>query len=175
MKYKALFLLIPLLSASLVLADTKQNAQSAVMLAQYPQTEAFKDASRPLIVGKSPQHLIEGVCFLAGSSGIRLRCDVGVKGQVYTVRDVYSWAFQAERRSQLSSGQLAELKKILRQMPPNAAKPTLKNLLIIKFIEANKPATRIYDRSKLPPQIVKLYQLVGASKIASSSVQTSKN
>ena len=172
-----LFLLLPvLMGASLCLADAgeSQTAQAAKILAQYPQTEAFKFFTRPLQSATKPQGNFKSVWFRNGESDVATHCYIDATGRIFTAINVYNWAREASFDWQLTPKQMAELNEALQDMPPNAAQPTIKNLLVVNFLEAGQPATRVYDRSQLPPQIVKLYQTLGASTIAGSSLETER-
>ena len=172
-----LFLIVPALmgiSLSWAKPDKDQTAQAAKILAQYPQTEAFKLCVQPLPKTTPPGFYFYSVCFLKGRQNVGLVCHVSANGQMFTVRDVYNWALQDSNRSQLTPARMTALKKTLQKMPPNSAQLTLQNLLVVHFIEAGQPVTRIYDRSRLPPAIVKLYQTLSATEIAGSPIQTER-
>lgn len=68
---------------------------------------------------------------------------------------------RSNRDLKYTPGQVPALQKALSQMPPSAPKPTLDNLLIVSFWHNQTWTTRIYDRSNLPPQIVKIHQILG--------------
>jgi len=50
----------------------------------------------------------------------------------------------------------------LRELPPSQQPSSQKYSLILTFCADGSCTTRVYDRANLPPQVQKIYQLIGA-------------
>ncbi len=101
--------------------------------------------------------------FLHGEPQVAMRCLVDLsKYQVTTFRDVYDHAIQSAKTRELSHSQALTIGELLRDLPSSEHRPALKDLLTVSFVEDGKQSLRLYDRSKLPRETLRLYDLTGA-------------
>lgn len=168
---KIFFCLFPiLLFALLWTISVRKRSETSYILPQYPASPAFKAVTDSHLLPPAPpglgnaKNLFHGTWFIDGNPKVAMQFYISTQGNVESYRSVYNLAIQAEHNSRLTPTQFATLKTTLRDLPPNAAKPELKDLLIVSFMDGEKQTTRIYNRQQLPASVGKIYQLGGIEK-----------
>jgi hypothetical protein len=97
--------------------------------------------------------------FSNGRPSVAMQTTMTAKGEVYTVRSVFNWAHQAARSSQLTPADLQLLLATIKEFPKAAQSPPLEFIVVVTFQEDGKWQTRLYDRRKPPPELVRIYKL----------------
>ena len=130
-------------------------------LSAYPQTGPFaSNVDWHKGVGENEVRMS---WFLRGDPGIALVCTANpTTYKVVTAREVYAHATQSETTRKLSDAQAGTLGNLIKQLPPSAKQPELKNLIIVTISKKGKATTYLYDRLDMPRDIVRLYDVTGA-------------
>lgn len=169
-RLKIIFALLPiLLFAWLWTISVRKRSETSYILAQYPPTPAFKAAVEAhLLPPKSGRDttafLFFSTEFVNGNPGTTLQNHLSPQGAISTYRYIYNRAIQNLQHAQLKPTELMAVKSALRDLPPNADKPELKDLLVVSFRDGKTLTTRIYNRRHLPPSVGKIYQIAGIEK-----------
>lgn len=166
-RLKIFFYFLPvLLFALLWTISVRKRSETSYILAQYPANQAFKAVTDSHLrqnpaVTNSLKLLFHSTWFLNGNPKIAINYIIYGQGYTFDYRSVPSGFIQDSRNSWLIPTRIAALKAALRDLPPNAAKPELKDLLIVSFMDGETLTTRIYNRRHLPPSVSKIYQMAG--------------
>jgi hypothetical protein len=137
------------------------NAEEANPLDAYPKSDAL--AANLAWHKQTAENEIWTSWFLHGKPGIAMICTANLNTyQVMTSREVYNHASQSTKTRELSHAQALTLAKLVKNLPASAKAPELENLLLVSIRDNDKVKTFRYDRSNLPPEIVRLFDLTGA-------------
>jgi hypothetical protein len=127
----------------------------------YPRSDAFAD--NVAWHKKVGENEIRMSWFLHGDPKVAMVCTADLsKYKVTTSREVYDWASQNYKTSELSDEQVRVLRKLAKSLPASAKAPALENLVLVSVSEEEKAKTYLYNRMDLPRDIVRLYDLTGA-------------
>jgi hypothetical protein len=139
-------------------AAAKEDADP---LSAYPRSEAF--AANVAWQKQVGENEVRMSWFPGGRPNVAMRCAADLsKSTVVTSREVHDWATQATKRRELSDPQVVTLRKLVKNLPPSAKAPDLKNLVLVSVSEKGTAKTYLYKRLDLPRDIVRLYDLTGA-------------
>lgn len=105
--------------------------------------------------------IVKLTTFPTGSPKVAVLFEVDVSGKARQMDEVYAWATQGGGSKQLSRERMNDLRTAIRALPPSDSPPPLKNLLVVGFKPGLGWTTRVYDRSKLPPVVLQLCEIVG--------------
>jgi hypothetical protein len=165
--YRLLALLLLALAGPLTVSAAPPSQESgkssgeADLLDAYPHSDAFAaNVAWHKQVGKNE---ILMSWFLDGNPRVAMICTVNLSAsKVTSYRDVYDWAIQATKTHELTHPQLLTLSKLVKNLPPSAKTPELKNLLLVSVVEKGQAKTYVYNRSALPQDAIRLCDITGA-------------
>ena len=177
MKRQHLWLLVPaLLFVVIAVVDNHRRQTPAYILAHYPHDQTFGNVvanhlDNPKFAPNSPREAVFlAAWFDAQTPAWPSRCFVRRNGEgefwVQHNASPMDIRTNSNRDFQFDSSQLAAMSKLLRALPPSAKMPLLDDLLMLSFWENQKWTTRIYNRSQLPVEVVRLYRIVGIPGLA---------
>ena len=188
----ALLGLFALLIAALLWVNDQRKQTPAYILSQYPQTQTIKtltschlqnlmiftDASKQVDIG----NLIFFSTWFVNQPKPSLVMHNLVDGNGVTaisriVSEDTSLVLQTEN-SNLTNAQLSALRASFQNLPPSQPHPTLSNLYILSFRDRDGYGdwtTRIYDKSKLPPEIVEAHKIAVTSRMAGTTIKAKES
>ncbi len=89
-------------------------------------------------------------------------CDVSIAGKVSSARYVINWAVQGSYWATLDPTNLNLLKKLIDSLPQAApAWVPGERILVVRGLREGKRFEYVYDRTNLPPEVLKLYEVTG--------------
>ena len=143
------------ISTAQPLQEPGKSAGEADLLDAYPRSDAFAaNVAWHKQVGKNE---ILMSWFLDGNPRIAMICTADLStSKVMSYRDVYDWAIQASETHELRHPQLLTLRKLVKNLPPSAKTPELKNLLLVSVVEKGQAKTYVYNRLALPQNVIRL-------------------
>ena len=100
--------------------------------------------------------------FLNGDPRVAQNCSVRADGRVVKYQYVHTVQMTNQGSGQLTTPAMAELQRLLAQLPSTTRPPT-DRMVIISFRDPSGGwDTRVYDRTARPPAVDALYELTGA-------------
>jgi hypothetical protein len=141
--------------------EPDKPSEAANLLSAYPRSQAFaENVAWHKHVGNNE---IRMSWFLGGDPGVAMVCTADLAAnKVTTSREVHDHASQSSKTRELSDAQVLTLNNLIKNLPPSAKGPELKNLILVSVVEKGQAKTYLYDRLNLHQDIVRLHDLTGA-------------
>jgi hypothetical protein len=161
-----LALVEPVAVSSALLSKGQEKALDAAKgdadpLNAYRRSDAF--AANVAWHKKVGENEIRRSWFLDGKPNVAMVCTADLsKSRATTFREVYDWASQITKTRKLSDEQVLTLRQLVKNLPPSAKAPELKNLVLVSVSEEGKAKTYLYNRLDLPRDMIYLHDLTGA-------------
>jgi hypothetical protein len=139
-------------------------------LRAYPRSRAmdenirWQSDSREQFGGET--QVVKLMIFPTGSPKLAVWFQVDASGQAEHIDNIHNWARQGGGAGQLTDEELRGLREAVVALPSSDPPPPLGQLLVVGFSTGLAWTNRIYDRTKLSPEVLRLCRIVRFKDLA---------
>ncbi len=185
-RFAFLGILCALLLSALFFANQQRKQGAAYILSQYPPNARLRRMAEASLLQQprwldsaakiNPNELLfYSTWFINDTAHTAMHNVIDASGSYSIVRvEMESGTLQRDwniDHNKLAPARLSVLKAALRNLPPSQTHPDFANLYILSFNDGYNWQSRVYDKSKLPPEVVAVHKLAVISRMTGTLIE----